>query len=434
MLRGAHKGANLRTERPTFLANQGLKARAYTVVAISLFFLGYCWTYVLAQYLHKPVDDLLLYHAEDPGYVAGAFSDNPLIGVHRFGDFLTTSSWAILPNPYAEGLPFPSIYGPTALWFHRLFLWLPMKWALLSFLLVSALALVIVLFALLRKVDFLSRCLIILAGLLLTRPFLLMLDRGNVQGVVVALEALAILFVLVNRPWLAAGVIVLAATMKFYPIVLVVLLFVRKQFRQAFVALGATAALVALGLATMSGQGFMNGVNGLFKGLAINGDLFLSGASATAWLARLGVVTGAVLPVDFSVTNLKVLNAVVAVVLVSLTAFAMRKNYLSITRLAILLLSMTTLFVPVSWAYNLLWATVAVVLLVARDDWRTGNRLFDGFTLFGFAPVLALLPFAIQMDRVQNTGIAELWTFPFMLTLFVAWAFVKPQALSQSTS
>jgi hypothetical protein len=403
------------------LATSESKALFVSAVSLLMFFVGYCLTYVKTQYLAQPLGDSLLYRADDPGYVAGSFPISPILGVHRFGDYLTTTSWALLDAPYSESEPFPSVYGPMAMFISRGLGLMPANWGVFVLSGLTAVALISVSFYLLKSLTFPTRVITVVALLLLTRPFLLTLDRGNLQGLVVAAEILALIFIARNEKIRAAITITLLASMKFYPIVLVTLFVIKRQLKAAALTVLASSVIILLGLTSLSGAGLFDGIRGLLKGIAIQGELFPSGGSASAWLYRFAQYLHLV---DYSPVSIQVIrmwSLVVTVLILTAVIIGIKTGRILGTRLTILVLASTTLVVPVSWAYNLTWVTFALFLLISREDWKTGVLFLDTYALLGFIPSIALMPVLFNSPGTESIGIAELWTFPYLLGLTIIW-------------
>ncbi|HTA17483.1 MAG TPA: glycosyltransferase 87 family protein [bacterium] len=113
-------------------------------------------------------------------------------------------------------------------------------------------------------------------------PFLVAVDRGNLETVVAALCFLSMLFLCKDKPVAGALFLALAIAVKGYPAVLCLLFVKRGHWR-----CGMLAALVALALsleafACLSG-GFLHNVVGLFNGL--RGYLAFSGSGNAAAFA-----------------------------------------------------------------------------------------------------------------------------------------------------
>lgn len=411
------------TENKVF-SSTDQKALSFSFVSLLLFFLGIVATYVKSQYEKIPVDRLLLYSAEDPGYVAGNFVDNPVIGVHRFGDFLTTLSWAKLNSPFSDSLDFPSIYGPTALWVIRLFdiNSLLIGVSLLS--IVTTLLLAVSLLLVGTNISILPRLILLISALLITKPFLLNLDRGNLQGIVIALEIFAIVALTSNKFKTSSALIVFAATMKFYPISLVILFFQKRLYKFGLVTLGLGISINLIGIYVLASFNLNSGISGLLKGLGITSQLEAYGYSGSAWILRftefVGIYTGQI----NGLLNSKTLSYLVLALVIILLLVGIKKGRLQGTRLYVIVLSISTLGVPVSWGYNLIWVSAAVFFLINDDHWKTGIKFFDTWSLYGLLPLLVLIPWEITNGPVIATGIGELWAFPFMLSLLIIWTVI----------
>lgn len=396
-------------------------ALSFSFVSLVLFFIGIVATYIKSQYEKVPVDRLLLYTADDPGYVAGQLVDSPLVGIHRFGDFLTTLSWAKVDSPFSSSLDFPSIYGPTALWFTRLFDSGSLLLSVYALGLITTLLLAISLFILGNNISTLPRLILVISALLITKPFLLNLDRGNLQGIVVALEIFAIWSLNNNKFKTSSFLVIIAATMKFYPIALVIPFFQKKRYTYGLITLGFGILINLLGIFVLSSFNLFDGILGLLKGLSITSQLEIYGYSGSAWILRVLSFIGLNFNPEEGDFLSKILSYIVLAIFAVLLCLGIVKGRLQGSRLVVIVLSLSTVCVPVSWGYNLIWVSAAVFLLINDELWKTGITLLDHWSLFGFIPLLVLLPWEISDGPLIATGIGELWAFPFILSLLIIW-------------
>ena len=110
--------------------------------------------------------------------------------------------------------------------------------------------------------------------LLLSYPFWFVFERANVELFVFFFLAAGVIAIVCEKPILAAILLGVAGSMKFFPIIYLGLLFSRRQYRA--VALGlATAALCSLLSFWYIGPTFMAAFHGIERGMKIFHDVFL---------------------------------------------------------------------------------------------------------------------------------------------------------------
>jgi Glycosyltransferase family 87 len=83
----------------------------------------------------------------------------------------------------------------------------------------------------------------VLASLLLSYPLLFLLERGNIEGVVWAVEVLGLTAFVTRRYWSAGLLLALAAAMKVYPAIFLTLLLYKKRYREVAVSVVAMAVI-----------------------------------------------------------------------------------------------------------------------------------------------------------------------------------------------
>lgn len=220
------------------------------------FFVAVVSHYVLGVYSGRPYPyNTFLFRPAD------AFdSTSPAItGSHFFGDLFVNWHHSGDPNPYLHpSTVIPSNYPPFTHLLFRPLSALPYTLALSIFLVGTTAAVLWLLAAQLKDVTLPLR--LLAAGVigLLNYPMLLMLDRGNVEGVVLLFLAAAALSAH-RGAWTRSAVLIgAAAAMKGYPLLFVFLLLGARRYRDAAVALSTAAGLTLLSFSTMSGGVFDN--------------------------------------------------------------------------------------------------------------------------------------------------------------------------------
>jgi alpha-1,2-mannosyltransferase len=289
----------------------------------------------------------------------------------------------------AEAPHLPFTYPPfAALVFVPLHL-LPMRSAQVLWSLVGVAALLALLWlsvhAALPALDR-GRCLL-LALVLMTpafwiEPVHLTFSFGQVNVVLAAL-VLADLTVHVHlgRRTLPRGVLLgVAAAVKLVPLVFVPYLFVTRQTRAAWVALG-TFAVCSLGSAGLDpGVAWSYWTKYATDAKRVGGVFYISNQSLRAVVDRL----------DHRVVSTGLVTAMGAVVLVAGIVLAGWAYRASSNLLGILVCATTGLLVsPITWAHHLVWVVPVLIWLVWAPDRPAFGRLWAtaGAALFWWAPI-----------------------------------------------
>jgi alpha-1,2-mannosyltransferase len=167
------------------------------------------------------------------------------LGVHTFGDYIFPYAQALVPNPWTDYAlaPHSNSYPPALMLVFKVLTFLPYVVGLAIFLALNVVSVAAPVVIAARGLP-LSRALLVLCLLVfLSFPFLMVVDRGNAQGLLVFP-----LFLFVNawreRRWRPAAVALsVAVAFKLYPALLALALLAERRFRDAAIAVGAAAAV-----------------------------------------------------------------------------------------------------------------------------------------------------------------------------------------------
>ena len=206
---------------------------------------GLAAVYVASGYYQQgSFDHLLSFSAADPpGPMWPEMYPDPF-GVHFFGDFLLPLRQGELWAPFHTPGIFVAVYPLFANVVIAPFDLLPYTLATILFLTISVVVLLVPLYVLLdgRKV---TERLLLVGPLLLTHPLIHTIDRGNLQGLVVGAALFGMVAYLRSNYGVAGVWFGIAAAMKGYPILLLLLLVRERAWKGLWLGLG-TGALATV--------------------------------------------------------------------------------------------------------------------------------------------------------------------------------------------
>jgi Glycosyltransferase family 87 len=356
---------------------------------------------------------LITYHAADTPPVPAVPWQ---FGVHMFGDFLLPFEQALVPNPWVDYTQAANSYPPALMLLFKFLTFFPYRLALGVFLLLGAAGMVFPVAEAVRRFAPPRAIVCVCLLVILTEPFASVLDRANVQGLVLVPLYLFVVAWREQRWQHAARALAAAILLKLYPVILVLGLLAARRFRDAALAVGAAAAVTFVLLALYP-HGLGATLHGFVAALAPfgspNGVRFLVGNySAAGMLANLSAVvfgpTSSELSWFFthpSVCGFLYFVAVVAVVYARNLPFVVR---------AACALSMLALVSPLSYAY-----TLSFVFIVVAELLREGA--FDD--VGGSLP----LPLAIALGTAVTLTLAPL-PFPLPVTEVAVGTVLVPAA------
>lgn len=178
----------------------------------------------------------------------------PIHGTHCYGDFTGTILQNRSQNPYKPEGVYRSNYLPLAHLLTAPFNYLPIEIATAVFLAFSATSWALCVFLALSGLDFLDRTLGTLAIGGFGYPFLVCLDRGNLEiFVAIGLFGFWHLYK-TNRLVLAALFLGIISTFKPFPALLGVLFLRRRQWKLSLISFFSGVAALFIGLSTISSE------------------------------------------------------------------------------------------------------------------------------------------------------------------------------------
>jgi hypothetical protein len=402
------------------------------IVFLFLLWISLAIIYLGSFYLKLPFDHIVLYNAEDPGYVAPPNVSQPLIGVHRFNDYLQTMSYVELKNPYDLNLDYPSMYGPLGMLFLRPILLFPKLIGLIILSLIGLYAMLHVSvkylgnhFSAIEKIAF------AIVFVLLSRPLLLGFDRGNIQPIISAGSLLFFYLINVKKNWQANLVLVLLIGIKIYPIIFLGYFIYKKEYRRFLGITLVSALLTFLSFVVIAKSiNIVPQILGLLKGMAIQSGYPTSGLSVSAWIFRILDQLGLMkFENGFDQTTRLMQLTISFLIGVFLLYISIRKIY-SQKQTQFIFLAFSALISPVSWDYNIIWASIGLLMLL--DLYRDNHSNFFSFRIKSYvtkAPLttyvwlllLIPIPWIWRGSSRINVSIADLVYFPLIALILWSW-------------
>lgn len=382
-------------------------------------------TYVGTFYLKLPMDKVLLYNAEDPGYVEPPAVSNPVLGVHRFNDFLQVLSYANSTDPFNPSKEYPSMYGPLGLLLIKPLIYMPELVSVILLSLATLLGLYLILKLMTPKIDKSTRIVFSVVFLFMSKPFLLALDRGNIQGIIVALNVAFFYFSWRKKKFIADFLLTISICIKIYPAIFLIYLLKEKEYRRVFRVLSMSTAITFVSYVIVSSNlDLISFVKGIAKGAAIQSGFPTSGTSASSWLLRWIDATNAVSIANGSSPATRIFQSSVSISLIIILIYSIYRHNLTQQEICFLLLGYSALISPVSWNYNLIWITFGLIVLINRsylnffeEDTISKHsfRKIEKYILLLWSFHLLVIPWIWLGSSRIVVSISELTYFPLMI-------------------
>ena len=378
---------------------------AFTAVMLSGFAAYFISLYVQQVYLSEDVIPNQFFIANDglttlPKYLSGTYS----FGVHFFGDYQIVLIQALQKSPYLTTVVQKGNYAPLI--FDLVHLWakvVPYKLGFGIFEILTALACLIPLLVWLPSKDPWSRLRDTIIIGLLSYPVLSVLDRGNFEGLVAGLTAGGVWAYTRKRYWLASFLIFGASSIKFYPIVFLLLLLIDRRWREVLTGMALSAAGVFGGLVFFGG-GYGANLRAMIHNVAVFGSANHSFLNAVYFNRSLfGMFTvihywmsGSVQLQGLAVAHYSIIELVLALAFIA-AAFQVRSLELW---QRVLLITIVITALPETaggYTYVVLLLPVALFLREPRPTWQ--------FVVYGVPLALALVPMGIGIGPYPISGL-----------------------------
>ena len=193
-----------------------------------------------------------------------AFSEPRSVGIHYFGDFLQPFDWATLSNPWTYDPDFLAMYPPLPIYLLKLLINLPYFVALFIYLATMVIGSAWIVWWLLPSFSKSIRLLSAVGLGIVSAPALMAFDRGNNIGFFALLFGLFAYAAQKDKRWLMITTFVLMASIKIYPLVLLIVFVKKRMFREIATAL-TLGALITLGLFALTPGDFTDTLSGFIS-------------------------------------------------------------------------------------------------------------------------------------------------------------------------
>jgi len=248
------------TYPPTTSEQKGFLAKI-VALKLSCTILFYSAVYVVSEYFDRNrLDDFLSFKANDgPGFIQPLCIPEP-IGVHYFGDFVSVACHSQLPSPYLSS--FSSNYFPFAYLIMRPLGFLMKNSFTLSVSLFLLATCCLILIPMWRSLSLIeeraSRMTSLIVVVIMSYPFFSVIDRGNIQGLVVGFLIIGLMAFQQDRKIWALLLLAAATSLKGYPFIFMFIFLRKREWKYFGAALLASFTFTAISLLTFSGGFFQN--------------------------------------------------------------------------------------------------------------------------------------------------------------------------------
>jgi hypothetical protein len=393
-------------------------------------------------YFGWPFNQYLSWSANDlPAVRPGAIKIQMNFGVHYFSDLLQPLDWARQANPWTSDPKYLAQYPPVAIYILKPLTIFPYRIATFIYLILMVASSIIGIWLLSKKLMWSNKVLIVLVFGISSVPFLMAFDRGNLVGFFALLFSLFVYGVTKKNKyitWISLGLMI---SIKIYPVMLILVLFRLKRYKEAIYSI-VFALAGSLFLFAITPGNFQETISQFVAanlgGFDIQGDrqirtfanfihIFIDAPDAILQSWKYARETNVI----FNIFRISLLVASVLIVLL--------KSKLRLSALLLLsCIAMTTLNSS-QLGYNWFWAPIFIVWLISErsikvgdndvfptnEVWKTEN--YAVITAVGFC--LLSLPTGLHVPG-SNTPLTP---YIGVLTCFVAilFMFLQPR---ESTS
>lgn len=252
--------------------------RQELALAISVcFIVGVASCFVVSSYMNKGLFEHFISYLGSDGPAGYANSVvPPRFGVHTFGDYLLPRWQSNLPSPWfvtdtANGprnnyLPFTMavfwMFSAIAYWE-----------SFVLFMIIGTTTLLFSVWSSLSDEQSVNRAQLIVSSVILTSPFVSLIDRGNIQILLTALIGVAIVLFINNRKSWGAFALGLAIALKGYPIVFLFVWLRERRWKDCIISLSTSAFATILPLLFYDG-GILRNMSRILRNVRLNEELY----------------------------------------------------------------------------------------------------------------------------------------------------------------
>lgn len=397
----------------------------YSAIVLTCLTVCGAYIYVWTFYLEQRIEERFIFEAKDTPYVVPGFNSIPIVGVHKFGDFVSQLSYASVSNPYDLSLALPSPYPPLGIALFKFFSPLNPKISILIFVFISIIFLILSLKVTVYRFTKWNFTLVLLCFLVLSKPFLLAIDRGNLQIIVVGLCFIAVYFLSAKNYIVFGLVIAIAASIKAYPVLLLVILIKQRKFKILIISLLSIVALTLFSLFTISNKFDFSFILGMLKGMAVQSGYPTSGISLASWIMRVLEAINLYNPIGGQDSVFRIISLFSAITFgwyVFVRNFMHSKYPKEIE--PFILIGSIPLLIPVSWDYNSIAISLCAIRILFLDSEYLGQFSPTRIKLIrklSLGIIVASIPFPIIWSGEErvNVGVLDIIVPPIFVLLAI---------------
>lgn len=241
------------------------------------FIVGISLCFVISSYLNKGLFEHFISYLGSDGPAGYANSVvPPRLGVHTFGDYLLprwqsnlSSPWFITDTangPRNNYLPFTMavfwLFSAIAYWE-----------SFVLFMTIGTIALLSSIWFSMSGEQSVTRGQLIVSSVILTSPFISLMDRGNIQILLTALIGMAFVLFMNDRKSWGALALGLAIALKGYPIVFLVVWLRERRWKDCLISLSTAAFATVLPLLFYDG-GILRNLSRILRNVRLNEELY----------------------------------------------------------------------------------------------------------------------------------------------------------------
>lgn len=241
------------------------------------FIVGVTLCFVISSYLNKDLFEHFISYLGSDGPAGYANSVvPPRLGVHTFGDYLLprwqsnlSSPWFITDTangPRNNYLPFTMavfwLFSAIAYWE-----------SFILFMTIGTITLLSSIWFSLSDEQSVNRGQLIVSSVILTSPFISLMDRGNIQILLTAIIGLAIILFMKDRKSWGAFALGLAIALKGYPIVFLFIWLRERRWRDCIISLSTSVFVTVLPLLFYDG-GILRNLSRILRNVRLNEELY----------------------------------------------------------------------------------------------------------------------------------------------------------------
>lgn len=324
------------------------------------------------------------YTVNDPPWTPPGTFSNPILHLHHFGDWTLALAYSVYSRPYDPSLHIPAVTPPFGLLLLRMVSILGAKLSFLALGLVTAILWWLVIAHFMEFRSLLGKVQILVLIILLTTPSIVAFDRGALHLFLFGLVGYS--FMQYRKKKFVSSMIAFVCIVSFKPYLIVLALWLirEKRFKQLLITIALAVGVNLVSMIIFTGNIFSGVINYLHASAEYSGAFIIpwvmDSASFMGFLSKVVEGLRGSRSAEIFLRNYIGFSWIFTVIYIVFIYLIVRNrnvpDFLALT----LLLASSSLITPPALEYTLVWASLAMILVLSYFEDKNKEIRFNKTT------------------------------------------------------